>query len=67
MPINPDSRLRKIRKTIHGWKDGDRYFTSLQPREAGAPRNEHASATDALREASRRHLPLTWEDPKAIV
>lgn len=66
MPINPNSRMRKTRKAIHGWKDGETFFTSLRPRDEKAPANQHASASEALREATRRHLPMVWDDPSVV-
>lgn len=51
---------------VHGWKDGDKFYTSLRPRFEKAPRNEHATVQDALREASRRGLPIVWDDPSVI-
>lgn len=70
MPVNERSHLRKTRKGIHGWKemtkDGERFFTSLKPRTENAPKNTHKSAREALQEASRRHLPMIWEDPSVI-
>jgi len=66
MPINPNSHLRKTRDCVYGWKDGDKFYTSLKPRRDNAARNEHASAIEALGEASQRHLSLVWEDPKDI-
>lgn len=66
MPVNPDSRLRRTRTVVHGWAEGGKFYTSLQPRAAGAPRNEHETATDALREASRRGLKIVWDDPSAV-
>lgn len=66
MPVNPNSHLRKVRKAIHGWKADGKFYTSLQPRPENAPRNEHATAREALAEASKRHLPLVWENPKDI-
>jgi len=66
MPINPNSRLRKTRKAIHGWKDGAKFYTSLKPRHENAGANEHATAREALAEASKRHLSLIWEDDKAV-
>lgn len=65
MPVN-NSHLRKVRKAIHGWKDGDKFYTSLKPRLEKAPRNEHATSREALQEASRRHLAMIWEDPGVI-
>lgn len=66
MPINANSHLRKTRKAIHGWKDGDKFYTSLKARLENAPRNEHASAREALTEASLRHLPIIWDNPGEI-
>jgi hypothetical protein len=66
MPVNPNSHLRKVRKAIFGWKDGGKFYTSLKPRGENAAKNEHASATEALQEASSRHLPIVWDDPGAI-
>lgn len=54
------------RKPVHAWKDGEKFYTSLQPREAKAPKNEHASATEALREASRRGVSIIWDDPQVV-
>jgi len=66
MPVNPNSKMRKIRTEIHGWKDGDKFYTSIKPREANAPKNEHATVIEALSESSRRHLPLRWDDPAVV-
>lgn len=66
MPVNARSHLRKTRKGIHGWKEGDVYFTSLKPRGDKAPKNAHKTAREALSEASRRHLPMIWEKPEEI-
>lgn len=66
MPVNPNSKMRRKRTAIHGWKDGDKFYTSLQPKDADAPKNQHATVTDALREASKRHLPIVWDDPEKI-
>lgn len=66
MPINSRSHLRKTRNGIHGWKDGGKFYTSLKPRCENAPRNEHATSREALNEASRRHLPMIWENPEDI-
>jgi hypothetical protein len=66
MPVNPNSKLRQKRTCIHGWADGGKFYTSLQPRVDEAPKNEHATATEALREASRRGLPIVWDDPSVI-
>jgi hypothetical protein len=49
---------------FHGWKDGDKYYLSIEPR--GQARNEYDSSLDALREASKRKRSIKWEDPKAI-
>lgn len=64
MPTNTNSTLRKRRKTLHGWKDGDKFCLSLEPK--GLVCNVYASAVEALAEASRRHLPITWEDPSKL-
>jgi hypothetical protein len=66
MPISSNSHLRKVRKAIHGWKDGLVFYTSLKPRSENAPRNAHATSREALAEASKRHLPIVWEDPSVI-
>jgi hypothetical protein len=66
VPINPNSRLRKTRIAIYGWKSGGKFYTSLKPRADNSPRNEHLSSTDALAEASKRHLPIVWENPVEI-
>lgn len=66
MPINANSRMRKTRKAIHGWKADGKFYTSLKSRLEKAPCNEHATAREALAEASRRHLPVVWEDPAVI-
>lgn len=52
---------------IHGWKDGEKFYTSLQPRTAKAAANAHDTAVEALREASKRGLPIVWDDPSVIV
>lgn len=51
---------------IHAWKDGGKFYTSQAPREARAAANEHATATEALREASLRGLPIVWDDAKDV-
>jgi hypothetical protein len=70
MPVNSRSHLRKTRLGIHGWKadvdGGVKFYTSLKPREANAPKNEHKTSREALQEASRRHLPMIWEKPEEI-
>lgn len=66
MPISRSSHLRKVRKAIHGWKDGEIFYTSLKPRQDQAPRNAHATSRDALAEASKRHLPIIWDNPEDI-
>jgi len=66
MPIRPNSGLRKSRKNYFGWKDGNSYFVSLSPRSDNEPANQYASAQDALKDASSRHLPIVWEDPSVI-
>ena len=66
MPTNPDSHLRKVRTAVYGWKDKGKFYTSLKPRLENAPRNEHESAIEALKEASKRQLPLIWENPGEI-
>ena len=53
-------------KEIHGWKDGGKFYTSLRPRSEKVAANQHETAQDALREASRRGLPIIWDDPGAI-
>lgn len=66
MPVSSNSHLRKTRKAIHGWKDGGKFYTSLSARLENGPKNEHATAREALQEASRRHLPMVWENPGDI-
>lgn len=66
MPIRPNSNLRKKRMHFHGWKDGEEYFLSVYPRAENGPANKYPSASDALKEASKRHLPIVWEDPSVI-
>lgn len=66
MSVNVNSKLRRTRTVIHGWKDGESYFTSLTPRSEKGPCNTHASAQDALQEGSHRHLPIVWETPEEI-
>lgn len=51
---------------IHGWKDGDKFYTSLRPRSEKWATNQHETSQDALREASRRGLPIVWDDPAVI-
>ena len=55
---------RNAPKAYHGWKEGDKFFLSIEPR--GIARNEYETARDALREASKRGRPIIWEDPKVI-
>lgn len=57
---------RNAPKAIHGWRDGEKYYTSLRPRDEKAAANEHANSQEALREASRRGLPIVWDDPAVI-
>lgn len=58
--------FRNAPKAIHGWKDGDKFYTSLRPKADKSAANQHDTAQDALREASRRHLPIIWDDPGVI-
>ncbi len=51
---------------IHGWKDGDKFFTSLRPRAEKSAANRHDTVQEALREASKRGLPIVWDDPAAV-
>ena len=51
---------------IYGWKDGDKFYTSLRPRDQKAPANQHETLLQALTEASNRGLRLVWEDVSAI-
>lgn len=51
---------------IYGWRDADKFYTSLRLRSERAPANQHDTSTDALREASRRGLPIVWDDPSVI-
>lgn len=60
------SHLRKIRFVIHGWKDGDKFYTSLKPRSEKAPRNEHETWREALAEASKRRLQIIWDNPADV-
>lgn len=66
MPINPNSHLRKVRTSIYGWTEGGKFYTSLKPRLENAAHNEHATAREALAEASKRKLSLMWEKPEEI-
>ena len=66
MPVSSNSHLRRVRKAIHGWKDGVMFYTSLKPKSEKAPKNAHATSREALAEASKRHLPLIWENPEEI-
>ena len=49
---------------FYGWRDGDKYYLSIEPR--GQARNEYDNPLDAVKEASRRHRSIIWEDPKVI-
>jgi hypothetical protein len=51
-------------KAFYGWKEGGRFYLSLEPR--GKSKNEYATSREALSEASKRKRPIIWEDPKAI-
>lgn len=64
--MSANSHLRKTRTCIHAWTDGGKFYTSLKPRQEKAPRNEHATAREALAEASKRKLALVWEKPEEI-
>lgn len=66
MAINPESRMRRTREAYYGWREGDKYFLSLKPRDANAARNEYETSTDALREASERRLLIVWDKPEEI-
>lgn len=66
MPVRPGSRLRQGRVVLYGWKGDDGYCLSLEPRENGKPFNVYPSSSDALKEASIRHLPIQWEDASVV-
>jgi hypothetical protein len=66
MPISSSSHLRKVRKAIHGWKADGKFYTSIRPRLENAARNEHETAREALAEASKRHLPIIWDNPEDV-
>src|ERR1700752_3111912 len=53
-------------KKAYGWKDGDKFYLSLLPREAGAAANIYASPSDALRDAHPRGLAIEWDDSAEI-
>lgn len=55
---------RSAPKHFHGWKDGEKFYLSIEPR--GQARNEYETSRDALREASKRKRAIVWEDPKVI-
>jgi hypothetical protein len=49
-------------KKVYAWKDGNKFFASLLPREAKAAANVYASANDVLAAASVRGLAIEWEN-----
>lgn len=51
-------------KAFHGWKDGEKYYLSIEPR--GAARNEYATSREAVREASTRGRGIIWEIPEDV-
>lgn len=55
---------RNAPKSFHGWREGDKYYLSIEPR--GQARNEYKSSQEALREASTRRRAIIWEDAKVI-
>jgi hypothetical protein len=55
---------RNAPKHFHGWREGDKYYLSIEPR--GQARNEYKTSQEALREASKRKRSIKWEDPKVI-
>ncbi len=55
---------RNAPKSFNGWKEGDKYYLSIEPR--GQARNEYQTSQDALREASKRKRGIIWEDPKVV-
>lgn len=63
MPVRLGSKMRQKRTTLYGWKDGNKFCLSLEPREAAQPFNTYDTASDALKEASTRVLPISWEEP----
>lgn len=56
--------FRNAPKAIHGWKDGEKFYLSLNPR--GDAKNEYASAREAVSEASKRKLSIVWENPEEV-
>lgn len=64
--IRPDSRMRKTRKALHGWKQDSNFYLSLAPKADKMACNQYATSREALSEASKRHLPIIWEDPSVI-
>lgn len=47
---------------IHGWLVGDNVYLSLRKREDKAATNIYDSPSQALGEASKRGLPIIWEN-----
>jgi hypothetical protein len=55
------------RAAYHGWKEADgKFYISVRSRFENWPRQGFATPLEAVTEASRRGLPLIWEDPAVI-
>jgi hypothetical protein len=63
---NLNSNLRKTRNAYFGWKEDGKYYLSIAPKDMNMARNEYASALDALKDASARHVAIVWDDPSVV-
>ncbi len=50
----------------YGWTEKGKFYLSTSPKTVGAARNEYASSREALSDAQRRGMSVSWEDPAAI-
>lgn len=48
--------------TCYGWREGEAWFLSLFPREAGKAKNKYASKDEAIKDAKDKRLTIVWED-----
>ena len=51
--------------TYYGWK-GDKFYISIKPREENWPKMGFDKPIEAVAMASKRGLPIKWENPEDI-
>jgi hypothetical protein len=59
-------RLGRGQRKAYGWKDGDKYYLSLMPKDSLGARNAYDNPTDALRDSHMRGIVIEWENPAIV-